>query len=57
MAKLGTFVVSPSEESLEKCTKEQLLRLAEHYPFLVTDKCLKEPIKVSEIKVVGDGSY
>lgn len=55
MAELGTFVVSPSEESLEKCTKEQLLRLAEHYPFLVTDKCLKEPIKVSE--VVGDGSY
>lgn len=44
---LKTFTDYPSEELLEKCTKEQLLTFVEHYSVPVTDKHLKELIKVS----------
>ncbi|KAG1932777.1 hypothetical protein F2P79_020923 [Pimephales promelas] len=48
MAGCETFVVAPSEEALEKCTKEQLLKIAEHYSIVVAgDKRIKENIKMT----------
>ena len=43
MASVEDFVRSPSEDLLEQCTKEQLLKIAEH--FQISDKRLKETIK------------
>jgi len=41
-------VAAPSEEALEKCTKEQLLKIAEHYSIVVAgDKRIKENIKMT----------
>lgn len=36
---------APSAEFVEQCTKEQLLKLAEHYNVYVSDKRLKENVK------------
>jgi len=41
-------VAAPSEEALEKCSKEQLLKIAEHYSIVVAgDKRIKENIKMT----------
>jgi len=41
------FVASPSEELLDNCTKEQLIKIAEHYAIEIdsNDKKLKENLK------------
>ncbi len=36
------FISSPSEELLDLCTKEQLLKIAEHYDIDVSSNMLKE---------------
>ncbi|TWW53845.1 hypothetical protein D4764_0220310 [Takifugu flavidus] len=36
------FVQSPTEELLDQCTKDQLLKIAEHFGIEITDKKLKE---------------
>ncbi|KAL3967153.1 FMS-like tyrosine kinase 1 [Sarotherodon galilaeus] len=45
MATVDAFVQSPSEELLNSYTKEQLLKLVEHYDVDVGDKRLKDEIK------------
>lgn len=40
------FVEAPSLELLERCTKDQLIQLAEYFKIELTDKRLKENIKV-----------
>ena len=45
MSDLEGFVQFPCEETLDGFTKEQLLRLAEHYEVEITDKRLKETVK------------
>lgn len=46
MATVDAFVQSPSEDFLNSCTREQLLKLAEHYDVDVGDKRrLKDEIK------------
>ena len=47
MAKSKAFIAALSEEALERCTKEQLLKISEHYAVVVEDMCLKENIKVA----------
>ncbi len=46
MSEVEAFITAPSQESLDKCTKEQLLQIAEHYSVeVVGDKRIKETIK------------
>lgn len=45
MARVDAFVQSPSEELLNSCTKEQLLKLVEQYDVDIGDKRLKDDIK------------
>ncbi|XP_026106935.1 interferon-induced very large GTPase 1-like [Carassius auratus] len=45
MADCDAFIAAPSEEALERCTREQLLKIAEHFSIVVGDKRLKENIK------------
>lgn len=40
-------MAAPSEEALEKHTKEQLLKLADHYLVAVMDRKRKEDIKTA----------
>ena len=40
------FIRFPSEELLELCTKEQLLKVAEHYKVEISDKCKKNSIRL-----------
>ena len=47
MAECEAFMAAPSEEALEKCTKEHLLKLAEHYSVAVMDRKRKEDIKTA----------
>lgn len=52
------FLASHSEEVLEKCLREQLVNIAEHYQIEVGDKRLKENFKsYFESKVAGDESF
>lgn len=56
MADCDAFIAAPSEEALEHCTREQLLKIAEHFSIVVGDKRLKENIKVvlkSELREKG----
>lgn len=46
MASIETFVLSPSEELLNSCTKDQLLQLVQHYKVDVGEGKLKEEIKL-----------
>lgn len=39
------FIQDPSESLLDQCTKEQLLRIAQHYKVDIPDKKLKESVK------------
>ena len=41
---IDNFVQNPSESLLEQCTKDQLLKIAEHYGVDVVDKKLKESV-------------
>ena len=45
MATVTGFIQSPSDELLNSCTKEQLLKLIEHYDIDIGEKRLKEEIK------------
>uniref|UniRef100_A0A671UNG2 SCAN box domain-containing protein n=1 Tax=Sparus aurata TaxID=8175 RepID=A0A671UNG2_SPAAU len=47
MATVTGFIQSPSDELLNSCTKEQLLKLIEHYDIDIGEKRLKEEIKGS----------
>lgn len=47
MADIVKFVQTPSYVLMDKCTKEQLLRITEHYETKISDTRLKE----SSIKV------
>lgn len=47
MSEVESIIVAPSEENLEKCTKELLVTLAEHYGISLGDKRLKENVKVT----------
>ena len=44
MANVEAFVAAPSQEMLEKCTKDQLLKIAEYYSVTVGDKRVKEKV-------------
>lgn len=41
------FFSSPCHEFLDRCTKEQLLSINEHYEIVIKDKRLKENVKVT----------
>ncbi|KAK0137877.1 hypothetical protein N1851_025923 [Merluccius polli] len=45
MTTLEEFLRAPSEELLERCSREQLVRIAEHFKMDVGDKRLKEKVK------------
>lgn len=46
MAGVGGFIDAPSEKLLEQCSREQLVKIADHYDIAVGDKRLKENVKV-----------
>lgn len=51
MADIEAFIAVPSVEVLAKCTKDQLLKLADHYSVVVGDK-RKDSIKMAlEVKL------
>ena len=54
MARVEDFVRAPSVEFVEQCTKEQLLKLAEHYTVYVSNKRLKENVKAFVIANLYD---
>ncbi|XP_030294105.1 uncharacterized protein LOC115594274 [Sparus aurata] len=62
MAEVAEFVKAPAEELLDKCTKEQLLKIAEHYDIDISDKRLKDTVKsilranLSEMGVLTGGA-
>lgn len=45
MAEIADFVEAPSEEFLDKCAKEQLLRIAEHYEIEISGNRLKDTVR------------
>ncbi len=45
MALVEAFCETPSEELLDGCTKEQLLKIADHYSVDISDKRLKDTVK------------
>lgn len=58
MAECDAFVAAPSEEALEKSTKEQLLKMAEHDSVAVGDRKWKEDIKIAlKLKLVELGVF
>lgn len=44
MSLVEEFVAAPSVELLEKCMKDQLVKLAEHFNLELTDKRLKQNV-------------
>ena len=40
------IVASPCEELLEQCTRDQLLKIGEHFQIEIPDKKLKDTIKL-----------
>lgn len=42
MSDISDFVKAPSEDFLKKCTKEQLLKIAEHFEIDISDRRLKD---------------
>ncbi|KAL7401353.1 hypothetical protein ABVT39_026844 [Epinephelus coioides] len=58
MAEFDAFIAAPSEEALERCTKEQLIKLADHYSVDVGDRKLKGEIKVAlKVKLLELGIF
>ena len=57
MSQVEAFIADPSQESLDKCTKEHLLKVAAHYSVEVEgDKRLKENVKAAiRDKLFEDG--
>ena len=45
MSQLEDFFKTPSELFLEDCTKDQLLKIADHYEIVISDKRLKDTVK------------
>lgn len=52
MADIEAFIAAPSVEVLAKCTKDQLLKLEDHYSVVVGDKRKELKLKVSELGVM-----
>ena len=52
---MRAFVEAPSEKSLNQCTKDQLVKIAEFYSFDVDNKRVKETLKANlvRMKVLG----
>ncbi len=42
MAEVAQFLKALSEECLDRCTKEQLLKIADHYEVEISEKRLKD---------------
>lgn len=56
MSLVEEFVEASSEELLKRCTKDQLIKLGEHFNIELTDKRLKDNIKfVLKTKMVEEG--
>ncbi len=56
MSDVEAFIAALSKESLEKCTKEHLIKLAEYYSVTLGEQCLKDNVKVaSKSKLVESG--
>ena len=55
MVTLEAFIASPSEDLLLLCTKDQLLKIADHYEIKVesNDKKLKETL----VAVIREGLF
>ena len=45
MVEVADFVKAPWEALLDKCTREQLVKIADHYQIEVGDKRLKDAVK------------
>ena len=45
MAAVSDFFDRPSEDFLDQCLREHLVKIAEHYEIVVGDKRLKENVK------------
>ena len=45
MSQLEDFFKTPSELFLEDCTKDQLLKIADHYEIVISDKRLKDTVR------------
>ena len=56
-SQVEAFIADQSQESLDKCTKEQLLKVAAHYSVEVEgDKRLKQNVKTAiKDKLIEDG--
>ena len=56
MAECEAFVAAPSEEALDKCTKEQLLKLSDYYSVAGIERKRKEDIKIAlKVKLIELG--
>lgn len=56
MATVEDFLSGPSEEGLEHCTRDQLLKIADHFNLEVSDKRSKENIRdVIKDNLIGSG--
>ena len=56
MAECEAFMAALSEEVLDKCTKEQLQKLSDHYSVAVIDRRRKDDIKIAlKLKLVELG--
>lgn len=57
MGNIADSVETPSEDFLEKCSKEQLLKIAEHYKIEIDGKRLKDTVEevISKANLVEMG--
>lgn len=54
---VDSFIQNPSETLLEQCTKEQLLKIAEHYNIAIESNGLKQTMKsILQTNLVKDGN-
>lgn len=56
MSFVEEFIKAPSVEFLEQCTRDQLVKLAEHLKIELTDKRLKENISVDLNRKMAKGN-
>ena len=47
MAGVEDFFAAPSEVFLDQCTRDQLVKIADHYKICVGDKRLKENVETN----------
>ena len=57
MSQVEAFIDDPSQESMDECTKEQLLKIAAYYSAeFEGDKRLKENVNMAiKAKLINDG--